>query len=182
MIPLRWRGQTRSIGFVHHGDRLVSDSDELCGFVPMLGPDQAGQRSVPLDGDGLVTMTFDADQDIDPATLHNILYTTPHRVWSGQMIGNRKPMDGIAVRLAATEPGTCRLASDDAAVQAGLRDPDMMLARYPALAERGSLAHLNLRRVSHRQSCWELGAVGFGPQGADLADRMCQQIRASVES
>ena len=49
VVPLRWRGQTRSIAFVRDGDHLVSDSVELCGFVPMIGHEHAGELTGPLD-------------------------------------------------------------------------------------------------------------------------------------
>jgi len=42
----------------------------------------------------------------------------------------------------------------------------------------GSLAHLTLRREEGGASRWELGAIGHGPTGPDLADRMCAQIHA----
>lgn len=48
VVPLRWRGQARSIAFTRHQDRLVSDWAELCGFVPMLGDGQDGERTAPI--------------------------------------------------------------------------------------------------------------------------------------
>jgi protein-L-isoaspartate(D-aspartate) O-methyltransferase len=43
VVPLRWRGQTRSIAFTHTDGLMRSDSVHLCGFVPMLG--QEGERT-----------------------------------------------------------------------------------------------------------------------------------------
>lgn len=37
VVPLRWRGQTRSVAFVNEGTRLRSDSVRVCGFVPLVG-------------------------------------------------------------------------------------------------------------------------------------------------
>lgn len=177
VVPLRWRGQARSIGFARHDDRLVSDAVELCGFVPMLGEGQDGERTSPIDPGGLVTMTWDTDQDIDPAALHGILSVPGHNAWSGEQIGPAESLDGIWLRLAATEPGTCRIEAGQAAAEAGLRDP-VMPNRYPAIAVAGSLAYLTLRRVSDTERRWELGAAGHGPLAAELAARVCAQIQA----
>jgi protein-L-isoaspartate(D-aspartate) O-methyltransferase len=35
VVPLRMGGVTRSIAFRCNGDHLVSESPEVCGFVPM---------------------------------------------------------------------------------------------------------------------------------------------------
>jgi protein-L-isoaspartate(D-aspartate) O-methyltransferase len=40
------------------------------------------------------------------------------------------------------------------------------------------LAYLALRRLDNGEPArWELGAVGHGPAGPDLAGRICQQTR-----
>ncbi|MFD7897188.1 hypothetical protein [Streptomyces sp. NPDC059743] len=45
VVPLQIRGMTRTVAFVCHGDRLVSDGFELCGFVLMQG---IGENRVQL--------------------------------------------------------------------------------------------------------------------------------------
>ncbi|MQA93141.1 MAG: methyltransferase, FxLD system [Streptosporangiales bacterium] len=177
VVPLRWRGQARAVAFIHHEDRLESATEELCGFVPMLGDGQDGERSSTIDPGGMVTMTWDIDQDIDPVALGDILNQPQHTAWSGESVGPMESLDGIWLRLTATEPGTCRLVADQAAVDAGLADP-VMPPRYPAVVEGTSLAHLTLRRVAEGERRWELGAIGHGPRGAELATRICEQIRA----
>src|SRR6266702_3856252 len=42
VVPLRWRGLTRSIAFDYTDGIMRSDSVHLCGFVPMLG--QEGEQ------------------------------------------------------------------------------------------------------------------------------------------
>jgi protein-L-isoaspartate(D-aspartate) O-methyltransferase len=72
VVPLRWRGHTRSVAFVHGQDGVLrSDSVRLCGFIPMLGHD--GERSAAVDPDQLVSLHWDADQPIDPAALAGVL-------------------------------------------------------------------------------------------------------------
>jgi protein-L-isoaspartate(D-aspartate) O-methyltransferase len=55
VVPLRWRGQTRSIAFTHIDGVLRSDSVHLCGFVPMVGQD--GERSGHIDAHGDMACT-----------------------------------------------------------------------------------------------------------------------------
>lgn len=176
VVPLRWRGQTRAIAFTRHGDRLVSDAVELCGFVPMFGEGQDGERTATLDAAEQVHLTGDIDQHLDPALLRGVLDQPRHHAWTPATVGDTDPFDGIWLRLTATDPTTCRLTADHPAIQAGICDPAIP-ARSPALAEGGSLAYLTLRPADtpHR---WQLGAIGHGPAGPELAARLCGQIHA----
>jgi len=178
VVPLRWRGQTRSVTFVRDDDLLRSDSVKLCGFVPMIGQDS--ERSAHLDHDEQVTLYWDADQDIDPELLHGVFSTPKTEVWSEVTVGDSEPFDGVWLRMTATEPATCRIAADQAAVDSGLCTPAIP-SRSPALAEGDSLAYFTYRRVDPDQSGGarsELGAIGHGPTGVNLARRLCDQIRS----
>jgi protein-L-isoaspartate(D-aspartate) O-methyltransferase len=175
VVPLRWRGQTRSVAFVYDDGRLRSDSIELCGFVPMIG--QGGERSGPIDGEE-VTLYWDADQPIHPSALRNILDQRKYSAWSGATVEAGEPFDGIWLRLTAAEPGTCRIAAAPAAVQSGRCTPAIRL-RSPAIADHDSLAYLTVRRVEEGdQTRWELGATGHGPAAQRLANRLNDQTRA----
>lgn len=176
VVPLRWRGQTRSIAFVRDGDTLRSDTTDLCGFVPMIG--QEGEHSGHIDPGGRVVLYWDADQPIDPVLLRGILSQSKTTAWSGTTVGPYDPFDGVWLNLTATEPGTCRIAADRAAVDSGLCTLAIP-SRSPALVEADSLAYFTVRRVDNsaeRRS--ELGAIGHGPAGQELAERLCERIRA----
>ncbi|MEV7012925.1 methyltransferase, FxLD system [Streptosporangium sp. NPDC051022] len=176
VVPLSWRGQTRCLGLDRLGDRMVSDVVELCGFVPMLGQD--GERTAAIDADGLVTLHFDADQHIAPATQRGVLEQPKTTVASGVTIRGDESFDGVWLRLTAADPATCRITADRAAVDSGLCRPAIP-ARSPALAEGDSLAYLTLtRREVEGPTRWELGATGHGAAGRHLAERLCEQIRA----
>ncbi|WP_031509718.1 methyltransferase, FxLD system [Streptomyces megasporus] len=180
VVPLRWRGTTRCLALVKEEDgRLRADSAELCGFVPMLGPDQDGERSAPIDADGRATLYWDTDQAIDPQSLAGVLERPRTTTWSGVVVGPMEPFDGVWLRLAGTEPGTCRIAADPAAVGGGLCTPAIP-ARSPALVEGDSLAYFALTPLDRDgdDRRWELGAIGHGPAGPDLVDRLCEQIHA----
>jgi protein-L-isoaspartate(D-aspartate) O-methyltransferase len=87
--------------------------------------------------------------------------------------------DGVWLRLTGTEPGTCRIAAEPHAIAAGLCSPAIP-SRSPALVEGASLAYLTLRRLDQdaTERRRELGAIGHGPAGGQLADRLCEQVRA----
>lgn len=173
VVPLRWRGQTRSVAFVRDGDTFVSDSVELCGFVPMIG--QEGERSGAVDAEGLVTLYWDADQTIDAATLSGVLDQPKDTVWSEVLVGSQEPFDGIWLRLTGRDNRVCRISADRAAVDAGLCAPAIP-ARSPALVEGDSLAYLVFRKLGEGR--FELGAIGHGPYGGHLAGELCNEIQA----
>ncbi len=160
-------------------DRIIlTVSVHLCGFVPMVG--QEGERSGHIDLDGLVTLYWDEDQRIDPTTLRGVFDQPKATAWSAVTVGGEDPFDSVWLRLTSTEPGTSRIAAAPEAVKAGLCTPAIPV-RSPALVEDISLAYLALRRLNQQGSPdarWELGAIGHGPTGAQLADRLCDQIRA----
>lgn len=178
VVPLRWRGQTRSVAFAREAHHLRSDDVELCGFVPMVGQD--GERDGTIDAGGHVTLYWDADQAIDPTALGGVLGQPKTETWSGVTVGPYDSFDGVWLRMTATEPDTCRISADTTAVGSGLCTPAIPV-RSPALVEADSLAYFTVRRLevaedTERRS--ELGAIGHGPAGQQLADRLCTQIRA----
>jgi protein-L-isoaspartate(D-aspartate) O-methyltransferase len=176
VVPLRWRGQARSVAFTHQDGHLQAEDSRLCGFIPMIGQD--AEHTGHIDPEGHVTLYWDSDQAIEATTLHGVLTQSPTTTWSGVRIGANQPFDGVWLRLTGTETGTCRIAAAAPAVQAGLCTPAIPL-RSPALVEEASLAYFTLRRLEDpAQHLWELGAIGHGPLGPQLAERLCEQIRA----
>lgn len=178
VIPLRWRGEARSVGLVRDGDVLRSETIELCGFVPMIG--QEGEHTAFIDADEFVSLVWDQDQAIDPAQLDGVLDRPRHEVWSGITVGSYEPFDGIWLRLGAIEHGTCRFAAEPQAVEAGLCKPAFPV-RTLGLAEAESLAYMTIRRLdpdSDGNPRHELGAIGHGPSGQELAVRFCGHIRS----
>jgi protein-L-isoaspartate(D-aspartate) O-methyltransferase len=176
VLPLRWRGQTRSVAFTYTDVRLESDSVELCGFVPMIGHDD--ERNAPIAAEDAVILYWDQDQPIDPDALNGVLLGTKETVWSGATIGVNESFDGIWLRLTATEPGSCRIATTPSAIASGLATPAIPV-RTAAVVEGSSIAYLTLRRLDDAaERRWELGVIAHGPAAAQLAARLCDQIRA----
>ncbi|MGH3613690.1 MAG: methyltransferase, FxLD system, partial [Pseudonocardia sp.] len=177
VVPLHWRGQARSVAFVCQDGVLRATDSRLCGFIPMIGEGQDGERTGQIDPD--VALYWDSDQPIDLAMLHGVLALPGTTVWSGASVVPNESTDPIWLRLTGTEPGTCRFAADPAAVESGLCRP-AFAHRSPAVVESNSLTYLTLRgpdpEATERR--WELGAIGHGSAGARLAERLCEQIRA----
>jgi protein-L-isoaspartate(D-aspartate) O-methyltransferase len=174
VVPLRWRGQTRAIAFVREADRMRSDWVELCGFVPMIGQD--GEHTGHIDPAGHVAVYWDTDQPINTSALLHVLNQPKATTRSGVTVGPDDPFDGVWLHLAATEPGTCRVAADPIAVEINLCRPAIPV-RSPAVIQDGSIAYMTLTRLESVEPQWELGAAGHGPLGNILATRICDQIR-----
>ncbi|WP_406438953.1 methyltransferase, FxLD system [Streptomyces sp. NBC_01613] len=175
VLPLRWRGQTRSVALTRQGEALVGHDMELCGFVPIVGQD--GERTVEL-ADGTVRVHHDQDQDVNAARLRDALAHSATDTWSDVRVGGQESFDGIWLRMTAFEDTVCRLEATTAAVDNGLRRP-VIIGRSPALVSRGSLAYLIAKRDdadAERRSL--LGAAHLGPDGVNLAKRLIAHITA----
>jgi protein-L-isoaspartate(D-aspartate) O-methyltransferase len=77
--------------------------------------------------------------------------------------------------MTATDPAVCRIAVEPAAVATRLCTPAIPI-RSPALAEGGALAYFTFPRLNDPERRGQLGAIGHGPTGQLLAERLCQHI------
>ena len=177
VVPLHWRGQARSVAFVHEDGVLRASDSQLCGFISMVGEGQDGERTGHL-AEG-VALSWDRDQPIDLDALQGVLKAPRTTVWSGASVVPNESTDRIWLRLSGTESGTCRFAATPEAVKSGLCSPAFAY-RSPGVVEGTSLAYLTLRgpEPEATERRWELGAIGHGPSRAQLAERVCDQIRA----
>jgi protein-L-isoaspartate(D-aspartate) O-methyltransferase len=144
----------------------------MCGFIPMQGSD--GERSLDLHED--VTIYHDEDQPID-GRLCGILDQSRYESWSGVTVGGNEPFDGVWLRLSTAESGTCRMVAQPTAVTSGRATPAIPKLN-PALAECGSLAYFTFRRLPDTDGLSELGAIGHGPDGQLLSDRITKHIHS----
>ncbi|MGW7237031.1 methyltransferase, FxLD system [Streptomyces sp. NPDC054804] len=178
VVPLRWRGLSRSVAFRREKELMRSDSVKMCGFLPVIGQD--GERDDYIDDNRLVRLYWDEDQPVAPDLLRDVLTRPKSVVWTEATVGSVESFDGVWLRLSAAERATCRITAKAAAMEAGLHRPASP-ALSPALVEGGSIAYLTLERTAEDQGAeprFRLGAVGYGPVGAELAERICAQIRA----
>lgn len=173
VVPLRLRGQTRSIGFDRVGDHLESRSTTLCGFVCMQGAGANYERLVPIAGEG-VYIGFDEDQVIEAPPYDGVLEQGRRQVWSGVVMNRDEPLSDLNLWLAATVPGYCVLFADRS-VQSVAPTPRWGAA---AAATRDSVAYLTSCPARRRPASFvELGVNGHGPDARELMDQLVAQLR-----
>jgi protein-L-isoaspartate(D-aspartate) O-methyltransferase len=136
---------------------------------------QDWERSAAVDSGDLVHLYWDADQDISPGQLSGVLDSPKTRLDSGVTVGSEESLDPIWLRATATDPAVCRISAEPAAVTSGLCTP-VIRSRTLALAEGGSVAYLAAQRLDAPGQGARLGAIGHGPDGAGLAERLCRHI------
>ncbi|MEV0391990.1 methyltransferase, FxLD system [Polymorphospora rubra] len=173
VLPLRWRGTTRAVALVKHDDHWESDWMFLCGFVPMLG--QPGEHHATIDPQHLVTLHYDTDQPVNIDALQNVLNRDKTTMWSQATVGSQEPFDRIWLHLTTVDDGTVRIQADQQAITTGLCTP-AIATRSPALVQHDSLAYFTIRRLHDNPGHWQLGAIGHGPTGEQLATRIVEQI------
>ncbi|MEU4192206.1 methyltransferase, FxLD system [Kribbella sp. NPDC026611] len=162
VVPLRARGQTRSIAFDRVGDHLESRSSTLCGFVSMQGVGANYERLHPIE-DEVVFVTYDEDQEDEPHPPDGVLAQPRLQVWSGATVGREEPLLDLHLWLASTLPGYCVLSGSE-------------WSGAPAVATADSLAYLTSRPTRQRKVV-QLGCNGFGPAAAELTARLTDQVR-----
>lgn len=173
VVPLRLRGQTRSIAFDRVEDHLESRSTTLCGFVSMQGAGANYERVVPIAGDE-VYVGFDEDQESEAHPYDGVLDEPRWQVWSGVVMNREEPLSDLNLWLAATLPGYCVLFADRS-VQTVAPSPRWGAA---AVATRDSVAYLTSCPAWRRPASFvELGVNGHGPDARELMDRMVGQMR-----
>ncbi|MFI8206741.1 methyltransferase, FxLD system [Streptomyces sp. NPDC085937] len=179
VLPLRWRGQTRSVALTRRSNQLVSDSMELCGFVPIIG--QNGEKTAPLNADDTIRVHYDEDQDLDPDALTATLQAGAPalEVPSAQRVGGEEPFDGVWLRATASDDRVCRLEVTPQALEQELLRKPVMPVRSPVLVEGGSLAYMTLTREgADPERPFRLGAAAYGPRAEELARDLVAHIDA----
>ncbi|MGW4805189.1 methyltransferase, FxLD system [Kitasatospora sp. NPDC004272] len=174
-VPLRMRGLTRSIAFRREGERLVSVSATVSGFVKIQGADAHDEFLVLPRGTKEVGLRFDELERPDTSRLGGVLETPRAEWWSGVTIGNQEPFDSLYLWLASSLPGF-GLMSVDPELDTKTVAPANRMA-CPVIVEGDSLAYLALRRISEDPAEFEFGAHGFGPEGGPLAALINAEVR-----
>jgi protein-L-isoaspartate(D-aspartate) O-methyltransferase len=176
VVPLLTRGLSRSWALDREDGHLVSRSDGPAGFVPMRG---AGRNrrpwSVPVDEAG-VSLCGDEPAGVDREALAGVLATARSEAWTGATCQRGELITGPDLWLV-TDPDLCWLKASRDAVDRGLVAASWRMTT-PALASGGSLAYrAPTRPVDDDRTVFEFGAYGHGPRGAELAERLADQIR-----
>jgi protein-L-isoaspartate(D-aspartate) O-methyltransferase len=174
VVPLRFRGQTRSVALDLVDGRLESRSTRLCGFVCMQGAGASYERAVPLEKD-TVQLCFDTDQEIvEPPD--DVLRQPPTQLWSGVIADREEPLADLNLWLATTLSQYCVLAADPSALKKRRVSPTPRWGTSATVAD-DTLTYLTSRPGPTRHTI-ELGALAHGPSAAEQAERMVGQLQA----
>jgi protein-L-isoaspartate(D-aspartate) O-methyltransferase len=175
VAPLLTRGVSRSWALDRAAGHLVSRGHGPAGFVPMQGAGKYRRRSVLADQAG-VRLWGDEAADVDRHALPGVLTTERSEAWTGVTVQRDEPITGPDLWLV-TDPDLCWLKASQDAVDRGLVAASWKTST-PALASGGSLAYrARMRPVDDDRTAFEFGAYGHGPRGAELAERLADQIR-----
>ena len=183
VVPLRLRGSvTRSIAFERDATllnipRWRSVATQLCSFMPLRGgiaDDPA--VSIPLTPDGSVSLTVHQDQDADPVALSRILHRPPATQWTGVTFAFSHQESAEWLMLWLTCALDAPLSRVSIRQQAAERVRPLWSWGTMATTDGASLAYLASRPGPGETR--EVGVVGHGPRGADLAREVAAQVRA----
>jgi protein-L-isoaspartate(D-aspartate) O-methyltransferase len=178
VVPLRVRGLTRSVAFEPRDGYLTGLSYEPCGFVPLRGVGESGQRLAVLhdDGAGQVALRLDDGPEADADALASALRGAAGQAWSGVTSGLGAAFDDLDLWLATVLPGYAVLAATRQARDAGIVASSSPIG-ISAVVDGRSFAYLTLRDISGNRTLYEFGAHGHGPAGQHLAGQMAAQVR-----
>ena len=173
VTPVRIAGDvSRSIAWRRDGRAWVSEGSLMCTFMPLRGGvgDDA-RRIIDLTGDGQVVVQANKDQQASAAELSGVLHSPSHTEWSGVVMGKGESLEWVWLWLACTLPNRLsRMPVKPEAASSGLVEP-MFGWGSMATVEEGSLAYLTARPVEGGS---EIGAIGHGPRGKELAMLMAE--------
>jgi protein-L-isoaspartate(D-aspartate) O-methyltransferase len=183
VAPMRVRGSvTRSITFERAGDCWRSRDSEMCGFMPLRGIAADPRRAIALTPDGDVTLEVHPEQTVDEDALAGVLEQPRDEQWTGVRLGPQESAEWMWLWLACTLPNTLsRMPLQPSAIASGLVR-SMFGWGTMATTDNRTLAYLTLRDTNSDGGSgtgrWcEIGVIGHGPGGADLAGRLVDQIR-----
>ncbi|MFI5682311.1 methyltransferase, FxLD system [Streptomyces sp. NPDC051636] len=178
VVPLRVRGLTRSIAFVRHGDRLVSESVRVCGFVPMQGADEHDTQVLLVTGTEEIGLKFDDEVMGNPSDLDNAVKTPRFETWTGVTMGMQEPFDSLQLWLATRLDGFCIMAVRDD-LDTGIVAPANKWFSMAAV-EGNSFGYVTWRRLEAGDGSkrMEFGVHALGPQAPELAESIADHIRA----
>jgi protein-L-isoaspartate(D-aspartate) O-methyltransferase len=167
VVPVRLHGSglTRAIGLHRTGpDTMISDSAQVCGFVPMRGSAEQADQQIRLDAG--VMLKVDAG-DLPDAPALTRAFTGPRTEhWTGVRVRGDEPAGHLdlwlltmLIRGQGADASFSRLSVTPDARQSGLADPAMRWAGA-GLYQGGTLAWITAR---------DTGELGIDARGADSA-------------
>lgn len=200
VAPLRLRGSvTRSIAFRRPAGsfpetpgpaaELRSTSSEMCGFMPLRASIASDpRRTIPLTSSGDVYLEVQQEQDADPDRLTGILQTPRAMTRTGVRFPALAPAEWLYLWLTCALPGGLYgISAQPSAAERGVVTSVLRWGTMAAVAS-GSLAYLTFHPAAADDDGAgdpgpddgprEIGVVGHGPHGRELAEAVADQVRA----
>jgi protein-L-isoaspartate(D-aspartate) O-methyltransferase len=175
VLPMRIRGSvSRSFAFERDGDTWKTVSCEMATFVPLRkGVCDDVYTLLPMAGEGNVRLETFSEQDVDRDALRSVLDQQQTKLYTGVNFRQGSAWEWLYLYLAAVLPnGLSRLPGQ----RPGFT-PHFGWGSMAAL-DGGSLAYLTIREGEDEKGrYWEVGVIGHGESGADLAERVVSEIR-----
>ncbi|MFG2402560.1 methyltransferase, FxLD system [Streptomyces lydicus] len=179
VVPLRLRGSvSRAVAFEREAtSRWRSVRSEMCTFMPLrAGVADDPRRLVALTDDGTVKLQFNQEQKADEA-LRGVLDQPGTEAWSGVTFrGSESPEYMWLWLTCSLDNALSRMEVDrNSAGASNLAEG----FRPMAVAELSSIAYLTLRKADVAEGggqLYEAGAIGHGPAGKELADRVAEEM------
>jgi protein-L-isoaspartate(D-aspartate) O-methyltransferase len=186
VLPLRIRGAvTRSLVVEREPDRASDDIRwlgsrlEVCSFMPLRGIADDPARYVELTEDGSAGVNVYAEQQVGEQLGRALEYEGDEQ-FTGVSFDSAESFSDLDLFLTCALPGgMTRLSATGRALESGLVRPQFNWGAMCAV-DGDSLAYLTLRRTGEDGADrpesdddparrWEVGVIGHGPQGAELA-------------
>lgn len=176
VVPLDLNGVHYSVAFERADGHWRSLSVIVCGFMPMRGELAGPQRRQRLAE--TVTLTVPDGRDVDVDAVRAALAGPVSEVPTGALVGSTWMFDGLSLWLATTGGPRWHLLAEEAAEPA-LVTRELIafqdLHLTAGLLDGDSLAVLV--RGAESAGAHELGAVGYGTRGGDLAGQLAELVR-----
>ncbi|MEU9735175.1 methyltransferase, FxLD system [Streptomyces sp. NPDC048002] len=176
VLPMRIRGSiSRSFAFERDADTWKTVSCEMATFVPLRkGVCDDVYTLVPMAGEGNVRLETFSEQDVDREALRTVLDEQQTKLYTGVKFRQGSAWEWLYLYLACVLPnGLSRLPGQRPGFTPHFGWGSM------AAVDGGSLAYLTVREGEDEEGrYWEVGAIGHGERGGDLAERVVSEIRA----
>ncbi len=186
VVPLRLRGSvSRSLVLEREDGHWRSPSSKMCTFMPLRGIADDARRTVALIPDGAVSLQTHQEQAVDASALASVLDHSPTEAWTGVLFGGAESFEWLDLWLTcAMGNGLSRMPVQRSAVESGLVKPQFGWGAM-AVTDKDDLAYLTLRPAQRTADAdagtgrlHEVGVIGHGPGGDELASRVVDEIRA----
>ncbi|MFG2153193.1 methyltransferase, FxLD system [[Kitasatospora] papulosa] len=176
VLPMRIRGSiSRSFAFERHGDAWKTVSCEMATFVPLRkGVFDDPHIPVPMAGEGNVRLETFSEQNVDRVALRSVLDEKQTKLYTGVKFRQGSAWEWLYLYLACVLPnGLSRMPGQ----RPGF-NPHFGWGSMAAL-DGGSLAYLTIGEDEDEQGrYWEIGVIGHGQAGAEIAERTVSEIHA----